>query len=348
MNNYDDEATKYQNADDEATQFEDSTSKEVKDEDTSCDNGQEEVKADKKGGWKRYASGVASGILIGGISTVLMGMKKPDETNTNTPGKSQGSHKEELSNPEWVDDQVAVASSVDDDMTFSEAFAAARAEVGPGGCFEWHGQIYGTYTAEEWSNMTAEERAEYGDHFSWNHIDRTQSQVAQHSPAARQSASETSDHPETDDDDIDIISVDHNGDNHTSQNQEQNHQQNQNQAQNHQQNQNRDNSHEKIDGGGDDDVRIIGVSHDEGNDVNIAHMTLNNEEVILVDVDNDMVFDYLAVDRNHNNQLDNDEIYDIQDQNITVNDLGGFSNPSDNLYADNNGPEPMSYNGYES
>lgn len=342
MNKYDDEATKYQGTDDEATQFEDSTSTEVKNEDTANDNAQDEAKADKKAGWKRYATGAASGILIGGVSTVLMGMKKPDDVGVNTSGKTEGSRKEELSNPEWVDDQVAVATSVNDDMSFGEAFAAARAEVGPGGCFEWHGQIYGTYTAEEWNNMTAEERAEYADHFSWNHIDRSQSQVAQHSATAQHSSSNDSTQTETDDD-IEIISVDNNDDNHTAQNQNQNHEQNQN----HGQNQSHENIHGNNEDGGDGDVLIIGVTHDDVNDINIAHMTLNNEDVILVDVDNDTVFDYLAVDSNHNNQLDEDEIVDIQDQHLTVNDLGGFTNPTDDLYANNNGSDPVYDNGYE-
>jgi len=41
------------------------------------------------------------------------------------------------------------ASTPDDDMSFSEAFAAAREEVGPGGVFMWHGNAYNTFYAEE-------------------------------------------------------------------------------------------------------------------------------------------------------------------------------------------------------
>ena len=36
-----------------------------------------------------------------------------------------------------------------DDMSFSEAFAAARKAQGPGGEFEWHGKLYGTYLKGE-------------------------------------------------------------------------------------------------------------------------------------------------------------------------------------------------------
>lgn len=41
------------------------------------------------------------------------------------------------------------ATSVNDDMSFSEAFANAREELGPGGVFEWNGQIYGTFYEDE-------------------------------------------------------------------------------------------------------------------------------------------------------------------------------------------------------
>lgn len=41
------------------------------------------------------------------------------------------------------------ASSPADEMSFSEAFATAREEVGPGGVFMWHGNAYNTFYAEE-------------------------------------------------------------------------------------------------------------------------------------------------------------------------------------------------------
>lgn len=59
-----------------------------------------------------------------------------------------------------TDEGVRIAQ-VDDNASFSEAFADARAQVGPGGAFEWRGHVYNTYYAEEWNNMSAEERAEY-------------------------------------------------------------------------------------------------------------------------------------------------------------------------------------------
>lgn len=49
-------------------------------------------------------------------------------------------------------------AEVSDSLSFDDAFAAARAQVGPGGIFEWRGGIYGTYYANEWNAMSDEER----------------------------------------------------------------------------------------------------------------------------------------------------------------------------------------------
>lgn len=56
---------------------------------------------------------------------------------------------------------VDVATSVNDDMSFNEAFAAARAEVGAGGAFEWHGKTYNTFYKEEWDELSSDERNEF-------------------------------------------------------------------------------------------------------------------------------------------------------------------------------------------
>ena len=63
---------------------------------------------------------------------------------------------------------LTIAGGVNNTMSFSEAFATARAEVGAGGMFYWHGQAYGTYYAPEWNNMSASERAEY-----WQSVNQT-------------------------------------------------------------------------------------------------------------------------------------------------------------------------------
>ena len=60
---------------------------------------------------------------------------------------------------EWS--EIPIATNVDDSMSFNEAFAAARHEVGAGGVFVWHGHAYNTYYAEEWSSMSQEDQNQY-------------------------------------------------------------------------------------------------------------------------------------------------------------------------------------------
>jgi hypothetical protein len=58
--------------------------------------------------------------------------------------------------------EAPFAGGISDDMSFNEAFATARAEVGAGGIFEWKGNSYNTYTREEYDNMTDDQQDAYG------------------------------------------------------------------------------------------------------------------------------------------------------------------------------------------
>lgn len=71
-----------------------------------------------------------------------------------------------MEEPEVQDVQeVAVdtlqVAGVEDSMSFGEAFAAARSQVGPAGVFEWRGNDYSTFTKEEWDSMDAAQRGDY-------------------------------------------------------------------------------------------------------------------------------------------------------------------------------------------
>lgn len=318
--NYDDEATQYQSPADETTQYEERSSIELNATNTSYD---ETMAKQAKNVWKRTAAGAGSGLLIGGVATVLMGMAKAD-SNLGDDSESDN-HKEVLSNPEWVDDRIQVATSVTDDMSFGEAFGAARTEVGPGGCFEWHGNVYATYTADEWNHMTAEERAEFSDHFSWNHIDHSSSSVAQHSTdhnAHTSTSATTHDHAApANDDDIDVVSVNHT-DNHQATTQTDFHQQ-ANQA-------------DVIEvSQAEPEIEILGVVHDNETGANIGGMSVGGQEVIFIDVDGNMEFDYMATDLNGNGQVDPGEVVDIQGQGMTVDDFNGIANPTDDMLTSN-------------
>ncbi len=58
-------------------------------------------------------------------------------------------------------ESIDIASTVSQEMTFGEAFAAAREEVGTGGIFSWHGEVYNTYYVEEWQGLSLGQRQEF-------------------------------------------------------------------------------------------------------------------------------------------------------------------------------------------
>jgi hypothetical protein len=124
-------------------------------------NGQQESK--KEGvAWKQVTLGGVSGILMGAgllyagqaAAQTLNSEEKPEEKPEDVVAPEQGETSHTLENGLQV-------AAVNDDMSFGEAFAAARAEVGPGGVFHWHGGIYNTYSADEWNNMSVEQKHDF-------------------------------------------------------------------------------------------------------------------------------------------------------------------------------------------
>lgn len=107
--------------------------------------------------WQSVFVGGVPGILIGaGVTSAIA--KQPEDVEV--PAEEANETTAEGSEAAA---EIQVAYSVNDDMSFSEAFAAARNEVGPGGAFVWHGHVYGTYRGDdpEWQEMSEEARAEH-------------------------------------------------------------------------------------------------------------------------------------------------------------------------------------------
>ena len=296
---FDGENTQYQSHDEEATQYDDAYNNEnTKTEETETSDNKDNAAKGEKPIWKKVAVGAGSGIFLGSAATLL---------SASAPlGHAEGENAEEEgseTHPEWTDGEVSVASSVSDDMSFSEAFTAARTEVGSGGVFEWHGNIYSTFTEDEWNGMTAEQIDEYGSHFSW-HSDNSSTETASstHSSTSSHSAHAT--------DEVEVSEV-------------------------------TQTSHTEevavVDVA--PEVEVLGVVHDEESGANIAGLAVDGQEVVLIDVNGDETFDVMGADVNGDQQLSQNEIVDISGQNLTVNDLGGISNPDGSLYASNNSNE---------
>lgn len=64
----------------------------------------------------------------------------------------------------------APVAHVSDDLSFADAFAAARAQVGAGGVFEWHGGVFSTYYENEWDGMTPQQQHQYTAHVHTEHV----------------------------------------------------------------------------------------------------------------------------------------------------------------------------------
>lgn len=108
---------------------------------------------EKKLNWKEVTIGGVSGIVLGAAATAgIEAIAHGSDSDAHSTGKADI--------PE-IGENVEVAENVNDDMTFSEAFAEARHEVGAGGVFVWHEQVYGTYYKEEWDAMSDEQKADY-------------------------------------------------------------------------------------------------------------------------------------------------------------------------------------------
>ena len=124
-------------------------------------DGQQETKKEGSA-WKQVTLGGVSGILMGAgllyaghaAAQTLNSEEAPEEKPEDMVAPEQGETSHTLENGLKV-------AAVNDDMSFGEAFEAARAEVGPGGVFHWHGGIYNTYSADEWNNMSVEQKHDF-------------------------------------------------------------------------------------------------------------------------------------------------------------------------------------------
>lgn len=242
---------------------------------------------------KAVAAGGASAILLGSVSAMLMSAAKAEGDNI-TPDENNDESK---ASDYLVDNDLKVADGINDEMSFSQAFATARAEVGPGGVFEWRGNVYSTYIAEEWNAMSESEKHEYQDHFTWTHgetahhhhepvnneqhdVGHTSDYVSEHETHADQPQNNSTE-------EVHVENVQHFDDV--------------------------------------SEVEVLGVVHDEQNGMNMGFVEIDNQQVTLIDIDDDKNFDLMAFDENHDGEFQENEFADISHENITVDSLGGFT-----------------------
>lgn len=127
---------------------------------TILEDGVNEVQEPKKTSkWKKTAAmaGVGAAGIAGGIGLSAMASGDDAEAAKQAAEEAADADKGNMVKPVG---NVKVAE-VNDDMSFSEAFASARKQVGAGGVFEWRGKQYGTYYKTEWDSMSQAEKDQY-------------------------------------------------------------------------------------------------------------------------------------------------------------------------------------------
>lgn len=121
-------------------------------------NGQEENK-NEGSAWKHVTLGGVSGILMG--AGLLYAGQAVAATKSDAPEETADAATAEAQQADSATEAALPVAQMHNEMSFGEAFAAARAEVGPGGVFIWHGGIYNTYTADEWNAMTSQQKNDF-------------------------------------------------------------------------------------------------------------------------------------------------------------------------------------------
>lgn len=123
---------------------------------------------------KKAAIGVALGGTAAGMSAMYNGTIPVLSADSGAPElmdldtdpvmepllepESDVAGQESVPEPETLEAPEETGAVDLDSLSFSEAFKAARHEVGGGGgIFEWHGKYYNTYTDKEYENLTEEQ-----------------------------------------------------------------------------------------------------------------------------------------------------------------------------------------------
>ena len=269
-------------------------------EDTSVKNNAkvEEPKTKNAPKWREAVIGGIPGIAIGAGGVLIAGGSTPDIPEPATPADEPVDAPEQ--NDIFVPESCAVASKVNDDMTFGQAFAAARSEVGPGGVFEWHGHLYGTYYKTEWDAMSDEQKDDYWEAVSDVHVEHSSSVDAADNASddADAGAAAVQTEAEADSEAEEFQNYESEG----------------------------------------ATVEVYGVIEGEDGEGNMAVASVDGHGALFVDVDGDGYIDAVAVDANDDGAIDVDELEVTDNTDLHMDDLvvdDSASAPEDQLYADN-------------
>lgn len=221
-------------------------------------------------------------VTIGGLTGILMGAGAMYGVQAIASGSNEVAS--------GAEEGLKVAT-VDDSMSFSQAFEAARAQVGAGGVFTWRGNIFNTYTADEWKAISNEDKHHFAE------------QVKPEVPASEVDTKQVADvELQTEDDDVQIAQdveqpQDHDVEMKTESEERPNVQ-----------------ATSWNDLAESDDVRIVGfkdIDMGRGRSIAMQELDINGQRVAVIDVDKDGEPDLAMTDLNHNQQMDEGEVIDL-------------------------------------
>ena len=243
-------------------------------------------------GWQKVTISGVSGILMGAAG--MYAVNSPTKKSGDFEDSTNSSHSQS-----FVSENGLKVAKVDDSLSFGDAFVAARNSVGAGGVFHWRGNIYNTFLEEEWNNMSPQAKSQFAQ----------QVQPVLLSDEMHSDSMHHDFHDET----AQVHSYSNDETKHMNYNDYQGEaQQKNNEIEKPQQLQEDDDVPE---------VHFLGIEQrqtDDGHIINVGHMTIEDDNVALVDFDNDFVFDVAVSDSNHNNTIENDEVRDISEAQLTV------------------------------
>lgn len=210
---------------------------------------------------------------------------------------------------ELAEETINVAEGISDDLSFGEAFAAARAQVGAGGAFEWNGKMYNTYTAEEWDSMSAEEKSDFHDKIFAND-QLTEEQLGEIAleenndeiilePAEEEAEALLAETTEENTEDLIVEVADENS-----------------------------------------SIEVVGIEHNDEHGLDISTININDQEIVLVNLEGDGGnFDVALIDADGDGLISDDEIFVISDSGAELYANDSMDDANLDLFTDNDMPD---------
>ena len=268
----------------------------------------DEKNGSRKEALKHIAINAGTGFAVGTLAAALMSAtKSPDDIEETesalvTPDT-----------PVTTDGTLPVAHSVNDSMSFGEAFTAAHDEVGPGGVFEWHGQLYNTYTEDEWNSLSHTEHMEFNSHLRVVGHPDYEANVEHHQGISYGHQAQAAN---------DMADNHHANQEGSSQSQAEHHE-------SHSQHTEAE-SHAEVISQDEPLVEVLGVEHitlEDGSSATVGGAVVDGQNIVVIDVDNDGMGDIMATDVNGDGTIDDSEVTDISQEHFDMSNLetGGIN-----------------------